>query len=142
EREAKQFLADKICQQSGIDGPLLSDVDRRLLLFSEEDPGSEEGIPEDVLNDVDPEWEARMTALLRQAWRRDKDDPTERQKYLDALDRMKDRDHYIQVIAGPVFDHSIASALSDPRLFAYPVISLRRIALWTGAGVLLFVIIA
>lgn len=43
EREAKQFLADKIYQQSQSAGEPLSDVDRRLLLFSEQDPGSEEG---------------------------------------------------------------------------------------------------
>jgi hypothetical protein len=146
EREAKQFLADKICQQSGIDGPMLSDVDRRLLLFSEQDPGSEEGIPEDMLGDVNTEWEVRMTDLLRQAWQRDKADPTECQKYLDALDRLKEGDYYIQVIAGPVFG-SLADRAAVGKLGSFlggslPTISLRRIALWVAVAMAVMVIIA
>src|SRR5581483_5878481 len=93
QREAKQFLADKIYQQSQSAGEPISDVDRRLLLFSEQDPGSEEGIPEDMLYDTDLDWERRMTELLRQAWQRDKKNPAERQQYLDAMERLKSGDH-------------------------------------------------
>ncbi len=139
EREAKEFLADKISQESGLEGAPLSDVERRLLLFSEQDPGSEQGIPEDMLYDTDFDWEARMTALLRQAWQRDKADPAERQKYLDAMERLKSSDHYIQVIAGPVFGGSF---LGITNVSGLPVISLSRIALWSAAGIVLFAIIA
>ncbi len=139
EREAKEFLADKIYQESGLEGAPLSDVERRLLLFSEQDPGSEKGIPDDVLYDTDFDWEARMTALLRQAWQRDKADPTERQKYLDAMDRLKSSDHYIQVIAGPVFSGSFFGNTSGS---GFPVISLGRIALWSVVGIVVFAIIA
>src|SRR5215469_18769204 len=125
EREAKQFLAGKIYQQSQSAGEPLSDVDRRLLLFSEQDPGSEEGIPEDVLDDTDLDWEGRMTELLREAWLRDKKNPAERQQYFDAIERLKAGDHYIQVIAGPVFSRSF---LGSPSISGFPVISLGRIA--------------
>lgn len=140
EREAKQFLADKIYQQSQSTGEPLSDVDRRLLLFSEQDPGSEEGIPDDVLYaDTDRDWERRMTELLRQAWQRDKENPAERQQYLAAMERLKAGDHYIQIIAGPVFGPSFLGITS---ISGYPEISLKRIGLWVGVGTVLFVIIA
>ena len=140
EREAKQFLADKIYQESQVQGSPISDVDRRLLIFSEQDPGSEGGIPEDVLYaDPDPGWERRMTELLQQAWQRDKANPTERQLYLDAMDRLKGGDHYIQIIAGPVFGNSFFGNTSAS---GFPVISLGRIALWSAVGVLVFFVIA
>lgn len=89
--------------------------------------------------DTDRDWERRMTELLRQAWRRDKENPAERQQYLDAMERLKSGDHYIQVIAGPVFSGSLLGVSS---ISEYPAISLGRIALWAGAGIVLFVIIA
>lgn len=139
ERQAKQFLADKIYQQSQLAGAPISDVDRRLLLFSEQDPGSEKGIPEDMLSDLDLEWEQRMTDLLRQAWRRDKENPAERQLYLDAMERMKASDHYIQVIADPVFGRSLFGTGGPSGL---QEIQLGRILPWIGVGMVLFGIIA
>lgn len=137
EREAKQFLADKIYQESEIQNAPLSEIDRRLLRFSEQDPGSEKGIPEDVLYGVDYAWETRMTALLKQAWQRDKENPLERQNYLDAMDRLKGSGHYIQVIAGPVFDRFGFSSAS-----AFPQISVQKILLWAALGVVVFFAIA
>jgi hypothetical protein len=103
EREARQFLVDKICHESEGEGAPLSDLERRLLMFSVAEPGTAKGIPDEVLNDIDPDWEARMTALLHNAYDRDRDDPEQRQGYLDAMLRLKDSDHYILAIAEQVF---------------------------------------
>jgi hypothetical protein len=139
DNEARQFLAGKIYQESQFHGAPISDVEQRLLMFSVDDPASGEGIPDDEMYDTNVDWERRMTALLKQAWQRDQQNAEERQLYLDAQERLKAGDHYIQVIAGPVFGGSL---LRDPNLFAYPVISLKRIALWSAAGIAPFVIIA
>jgi hypothetical protein len=103
ERDAKQFLVDKIAQEAICQGTPLPDVERRLLMFSEQDPGSEKGIPDDVLFDTDLDWEARMAGMLRLAYEKDKDNPDERQKYADAMLTLKDSDHYILVMANQVF---------------------------------------
>jgi hypothetical protein len=116
ERDAKQFLADKIFEESQRQGTPLSDVDRRLLLFSEQDPGSEKSIPAGILNDVDLDWEFQIVALLKAAYGKDKDNPKERQNYLDAMARLKGGDHYILVMADQVFPGS-ASQAAAPTLF-------------------------
>jgi hypothetical protein len=80
-----------------------------------------------------------MTELLRQAWRRDKANPAQRQHYLDAIERLKAGDHYIQVIAEPVFGGLF---LGSTGVSGLPMISRGRIALWCAVGVGVFVIIA
>jgi len=113
--EARQFLADKILQESQLQGASISDVERRLLMFSVDDPASAEGIPNDELYDPNPNWERRMTKLLRDAWQRDRDNPGEHQLYRDAMERLKGGDHYIQ---GEIIEPT-ASGVPTRAMFAY-----------------------
>lgn len=134
EREAKQFLVDKICYESEREGTPLTDVERRLLIFSVAEPGTAKGIPDEVLNDIDPDWEARMTALLHNAYDRDRDDPERRQGYLDAMLRLKDSDHYILAIAEQVF--------SKPGRAPAVGTSILKLALSVAVGVIVLIAIA
>jgi hypothetical protein len=85
QREAKQFLAAKIIDEAAREGSPLSDTDQRMLFFSEQEPDTLEGIPEDVLCDVDEDYEANVTRLLRNTYSRDKHDPGLKQTYKEAF---------------------------------------------------------
>jgi hypothetical protein len=50
QREAKQFLANKIVAEAEREGAPLSDVERRMLLFCEQEPETVTGFPDDVLS--------------------------------------------------------------------------------------------
>jgi hypothetical protein len=97
--DAKQFLVDKIVSQVQIQGVPLSDIDRRMLLFSVDEPESAIGIPLEVLEDVSQVYEAKIIKLLKSAYKQDSDNPEERQKYRDAMRTLKGSDHYILVMA-------------------------------------------
>ena len=102
QREAKQFLANKIIAEADREGLPLSDIERRMLFFSEQEPDTVEGLLEDVFDGNDEEYELEMTALLKAAYARDKSIPGEGQNYKDAYDKLAEGDHYISVMAEPV----------------------------------------
>lgn len=79
----------------------MSDGEQKLLLFSEQDPESPRNIPDQLLEGVDHEYEQKITGLLRAAYKRDYDNPQERERYQDALQKLKGSDHYILVMAEP-----------------------------------------
>jgi hypothetical protein len=97
--EAKQFLANKIITEAGFQSVPLSEVDKRLLFYSVDEPESAAGIPEDELADVNDDYEDKIGALLKQAFQRDQDKPEEQQKYRDAIQELKKGDHYLLVMA-------------------------------------------
>jgi hypothetical protein len=81
QREAKQFLTNKIISQASREGCPLSDIDQRMLLFSEQEPETVEGFPEDVLGNIDQDYEKKITGLLKAAYVGDKKIPGEGQKF-------------------------------------------------------------
>jgi hypothetical protein len=98
--EAKRFLANKIASEAVREGTALSDVEKRMLLFSEQEPESTVGFPEGLLDDIDEAYEKRVISLLKAAYARDRDNPLERQQYEDAMKTLNGSDHYILVMAG------------------------------------------
>jgi len=98
---AKKFLASKIVSQANLQGLPLSDGEQKLLLFSEQDPESPTDIPDELLEGIDHEYEKKITDFLRAAYKRDRDNPQEREQYQDAMQKLKGSDHYIQVMAEP-----------------------------------------
>lgn len=102
QREAKQFLADKIIEQAAREGAPLIDTDQRMLLCSVDEPETMEGFPEDVPMDEDKAYEKKITSLLKAAYARDKGLAGEGQNYKDAYAKLEEGDHYISVMAGPV----------------------------------------
>jgi negative regulator of replication initiation len=94
--EAKQFLVELIAKQAQLEGESLSDVERRLLLFSVDEPESAEGIPEERLLDDDTEFEERIVGLFNAAFRNADDE--QQKKILESIKELKKGDHYIVVM--------------------------------------------
>jgi len=94
--EAKQFLVELIAKQAQLEGESLSDVERRLLLFSVDEPESGQGIPEDRLLDDDTEFEERIVGLFNSAVRNA--DEEQQKRIVEAINELKKGDHYITVM--------------------------------------------
>lgn len=94
--EAKQFLVELIAKQAQLEGESLSDVERRLLLFSVDEPESAEGIPEERLLDDDTEFEERIVGLFNSAVRNA--DEEQQKRIVEAINELKKGDHYITVM--------------------------------------------
>jgi hypothetical protein len=101
--EAKHFLADKIASEAACQGRPLSDLEKNLLLFSGQEPGSVTGLPDDVLEGIDVEYEKRITNLLKAAYKRDSDNPQEKERYKQAMQVLNGGDHYLLVMANAAF---------------------------------------
>lgn len=97
--DARQFLIDKITGQASRTATPLSDVERRLLQLSVNEPETATGIPMEVLQDTSREYEKKMAKLLQAAYRRDSEIPDEQQRYRDAVRTLKNGDHYILIMA-------------------------------------------
>jgi hypothetical protein len=95
--EAKAFLISKIDQEASLHGVLLSDEDRKLLLFSVDEPSSARGIREDRLAGGDSGFEARVSGLLNSAYQSATTE--ERKRYDDAVRALGQGDHYLAVMA-------------------------------------------
>lgn len=107
--EAKQFLVELIAKQAQLEGESLSDVERRLLLFSVDEPESARGIPEERLLDDETEFEERIVRLFNSAFRNA--DEEQQKKILEAIRELKKGDHYIVVMmdianTGPILPSS------------------------------------
>ena len=96
QREAKQFLVELIAKQAQLEGESLSDVERRLLLFSVDEPESAEGIPEERLLDDDAEFEERIGWLFSYCFQSATEE--ERKRIQEAIAEVQKGDHYIAVM--------------------------------------------
>lgn len=99
--DAKKFLAEKIVSEASLQGLPLSDGERKLLLFSEQDSESPKDIPDELLEGTDYEYEKKITRLLKAAYERDRVHPQELEQYRGAMQKLKGSDHYILVMAEP-----------------------------------------
>ena len=124
--EAKQFLAELIAKQAQLEGESLSDVERRLLLFSVDEPESAEGIPEERLLDDDTEFEERIVGLFNSAFRNA--DEEQQKRIVEAINELKKGDHYITVMTD----------IANTRPFLTSSTRVRDLLLYVaiGAGVL------
>ncbi len=102
QREAKHFLADKIIAEADRLGSPLSDMEKRMLFFSEQEPDTVTGFPIGAVEDIGEEYEIKITRLLKSAYAREKDIPGEGQNYKDVYAKLAEGDHYISVMAQPV----------------------------------------
>jgi len=100
--EAKDFLVDQTAQQAAIDGVPFSDLEKRMMYFSESDPTGEDPIKlnsefEEQYNSK--EYEPKIARLLKQAYARLKNENSnEKEKWDDAFRELKKGDHYISVL--------------------------------------------
>lgn len=104
-KEAKDFLVGQAAQQAVLDHIPLSDLEKRMMYFTESDPASCED-PIGLNNEFEAEYdtsqyEAKISKLLRRAHKRLKtDNPGERLQWEEAVSTLEEGDHYVLLFLG------------------------------------------
>jgi hypothetical protein len=113
-RQAKDFLAQQAAEQATLDGTSLSDIERRMMYFTESDPKSCDD-PLALNGEFEAqcdtaEYEAKMSLIIRHAYQRLKlEDPGGKRTWDEAVRELRKGDHYILVLlaAKPAGNHSV-----------------------------------
>lgn len=110
-KEAKDFLVQQTAQQAEIEGIPLSDLEKRMMYFTEWDDSCENPIQlnEEFEAECDTaEYEAKIAGLLKNAYKRVKrDSPDTKRIWEEAIEKLSKEDHYILVLwrAAPKSEH-------------------------------------
>jgi hypothetical protein len=111
---AKQFLISKIVEEAGVEQINLSEVEKKMLYFTEVHPSLPDiyEVNAQFERDYDSDkYEAKIAGLLKNARGRDRQSsPSREQDWKDALDALKKEDHYILVMVGQAFGFGSVSA--------------------------------
>jgi len=101
-REAKDFLVNQAAQQAAIDGVSLSDLEKRMMYFSESDTTCEDPIALNAEFEAhynSEEYEAKISRLLHNACKRlKKDDSQSAKRWDQAIRELRKGDHYLLVL--------------------------------------------
>jgi hypothetical protein len=101
-REAKEFLVGRIVAEAKQEGIPLSDVERKMLYFSETDWTLPDmlKVNEEFERDYDQdEYEAKIAGLIRSFWLRTQaDNEEELEAWTKAEDKLREGDHYLLVM--------------------------------------------
>jgi hypothetical protein len=105
--DAKQFLIDRVIEEAELEQVRLSDVEKKMLYFTEGHPSlpdiSETNAEFERDYDADA-YEDKIAALLKNAREHDsRPSPGKELQWKDALDALKKEDHYILVMVGQAF---------------------------------------
>jgi hypothetical protein len=101
-REAKDFLVNETAEQASRDGVALSDLEKRMMYFTESDHSSES--PVELNGEFEAqydssEYEAKIGKLLRRAESRLKrEKPVRARRFSEALRCLAKGDHYLSVL--------------------------------------------
>ena len=101
-REAKEFLISKVLEEGERQGKPLSELERKMLHFTETEPTLPDML--EVSDRFDQEYdqweyETKIVKLLKAAYHRDlKKSPSNAREWEEAVIRLKDEDHYILVM--------------------------------------------
>jgi hypothetical protein len=103
-REAKEFIAAQIADQALRDSVPFSEVERKMLLFSQVDwaPPEIMNVADEFDRRYDPtEYEQKVTTIIKHLDRRlRKDSPTEYDGWQSAIKYLERKDHYVNVMIG------------------------------------------
>ena len=120
---AKQFLISRVVEGAKSAGVPLSEIERKMLYFSEVNPSlpdiSDVNVEFEKSYDAD-EYENKITTLLRKA--RDFDErqsDVQGQQWRDAIDALKHEDHYILVMVYRAFPRNRKAILPTHRVRDY-----------------------
>ncbi len=101
-QEAKDFLVGQVVQQAALKGVALSDLERRMMYFTEsadtvEEPGA---LTEEFDAQYDmQEYESKISSLFQAAYKRlQKENPVSIDKWKEYVRFLKKGDHYILVL--------------------------------------------
>jgi hypothetical protein len=103
-KDAKEFLASQIAEEAQREGVSLSEIERKMLFFTE----SGWTLPDiaDVYDEFERDYdqnsyEEKITKLIRGATHRvRKENPDEYKKWIAAVQKLSKGDHYIQIMTG------------------------------------------
>jgi hypothetical protein len=102
-KEAKDFVVEQAVQQAALEKESISDIEKRMMYFVENDPTSCEdplALNEEFEANCDTvEYEAKMSRLLHHAYKRLKaDDPERVRNWQEAMNLLCKGDHYLPVL--------------------------------------------
>ena len=120
-RQAKDFLVQQASEQAALEGVQLSDLEKRMMYFTESDSSCENPV---ALNEEfeaeynTDEYETKVSELLRQAYGRlKKEDPEKVRNWDQSIRTLRKGDHYILVLwdnnpsVEPATTHSVSDSL-------------------------------
>jgi hypothetical protein len=102
-RQAKDFLAQQAADQAALEKIPFSDLEKRMMYFTESDPSSC-GNPIDLNADFEKqydtkEYEPKISRLLHHSYTRLKNEDREKLRYWnEAIDTLRNSDHYVLVL--------------------------------------------
>ena len=100
-QEAKNFLVQEIAIEAQLEGTPLSDLERRMLYFTESEDATEDpaALNEQFEKEYDTaEYEKKISRLMSHAYRRSKKDSSEKLRlWNEAIHVLRKGDHYILV---------------------------------------------
>jgi hypothetical protein len=136
---AKQFLISRVIEEAATEQVNLSDVERKMLHFTEVHPSLPDIYEVNAAFERDydsDEYETKITRLIKNA--RDSDDrasPRQGQMWDDALNALKSEDHYIPVM--------VYRAFPEYRKLLVPTHRVRDYLIYTAIGIgVVFIAIA
>jgi len=103
-KKAKNYLADRIAAEAMREGVSLSEVERKMLYFSETGWTLPDmaAVGADFDRDYDQdEYEQKIASLFRNIERHDQAHPDEREAWDDAVLKLSEGDHYLLVLLNP-----------------------------------------
>jgi hypothetical protein len=111
-KQAKDFLVQQAAEQAALESVALSEVEKKMMYFTESDPDSCE-YPYEVNDEFEAqyetaEYEAKTSRLLHHAYNRLKQQDPERKRLWDqAIRKLREGDHYFLVLwdTSPPSDH-------------------------------------
>jgi hypothetical protein len=123
--DAKRFLIARVIEESELEQVRLSDVEKKMLYFTEVStslPDMHEINAEFEQNYNVDEYEAKIVGLLKNARERDRrGSSSQEQTWKDALDALRNEDHYILVMVYCAFPDCRKSLLPTHRVRDYVV---------------------
>lgn len=122
-KSSKQFVIDRILDQAKFEGAPLTDIEMRMLKFTEATSGAKDLEAAEIFQrDYDDEkYEEKISNLIRHAYERDKQSGIQ-EAWDEALVRLAGRDLYLNVmIDGAGIDKDPYGLLRDWRFFLYAV---------------------
>jgi hypothetical protein len=142
-REAKDFLVQQTAVQAQLENVPLSDLEKRMMYFTETQETEGESEPEDTdegIEDMNYDYEAKISSLLHHAYSRLKRQKSaDRELWDEAIKTLAQGDHYLLVLWRHTPYQKLSSHLFSPsfwKLFALALLVL--IAIMIGFVAYLF----
>jgi hypothetical protein len=101
QREAKQFFVEKVVTQARLEGVPLSDVEHKMLSWSESDPELvvDPQLPERFASEIsDEQYEKKVAGLLARRFAAEAADQATEAEWKQAAEVLHQGDHYILVM--------------------------------------------